>query len=278
MTNILITGGSGFLAESLIKRLHPCHNIRLMSRNEGLLLRYNQGYNGLETYPGDISNPFEVKQACKGIEEVYHLAAFKHVGLAETFSKECIKSNVIGSMNLLEETLNGNIKKIIGISTDKAAKISGVYGSTKFLMEKLFQQYEAFNPYTQYRIVRYGNVLYSTGSVLCKWKQAIEANQQCVITDLSATRFYWTATQAVDLIFQCLDEAKDSTPFCPEMKAIRIEDLYNAMVLKYGKNYNVKPKIIGLQPGENLHEKILANGFSSNESGFYSIDEIVNLI
>lgn len=278
---ILITGGSGFLADSLIERLlllEDC-DIRLFSRNEGALIKVKQKYPSTEIYTGDLSDPFEVHQACKNITDIYHLAAFKHVGLAETFSRECVKANLVGSLNLLEETVNSpTIKTIISISTDKAAQINGVYGASKFLMEKLVSQYEKLNPSVKYRVVRYGNVLYSTGSVLCKWKDLIKAHKPCVITDPNATRFYWTKDQAVDLIFDCLKNANDSSPYCPAMKSVKVLDLYKAMVIKYGNNYKVPPIIIGLQKGENMHEKILEDGPYSNEVDSYSLDELLALI
>lgn len=278
---ILITGGSGFLANTLIKRLllDNKNEIRLFARNEGQLIKTKQQFPSVEIYTGNIDDSFNVKKACQGIQEVFHLAAFKHVGLAEDAPRECIKSNLIGTINLLEESLvNKSIKKIISISTDKAAQINGVYGASKFLMERVISEYEKLNTDAIYRVVRYGNVLYSTGSVLCKWKEAIQNNKQCIITDLDATRFYWTSEQAVDLIFDCIEKATNSSPYCPTMKSIKIKDLFEAMVLKYGNNYTVSPMVIGLQKGENLHEKILESGPYSNEVEYYSVQEILNLI
>ena len=118
-----------------------------------------------------------------GVDGVFHLAASKHVGLAETYSRECTKTNVIGSLNILEESLDSKLDFVIGISTDKAAQVSGVYGASKLLMERLFLQFERVNPGTNYRIVRYGNVLYSTGSVLCKWKDLLLQGKQVIVTD-----------------------------------------------------------------------------------------------
>lgn len=276
----LITGGTGFLGEFLVKRLQDegCQ-LRVMSRNEGKLIALKQRFPEIEICSGDISDPVEVKQSMDGINGVFHLAASKHVGLAEKFVRECVKNNTIGSLNILDESLrHDNLDFIIGISTDKAAQVSGVYGASKLLMERLFKQFEVMNPKCKYRIVRYGNVLYSTGSVLCKWKELIEKKQQCTATDLNATRFYWTVDQAVDLIFDCLYKAEDSSPFCPNMKSMRIEDLLRAMYIKYGNGEYVEPKIIGLQRGENMHEKIMEDGPYSNEVENFSIEDIIKLI
>lgn len=275
----LITGGTGFLGESLVAKLlgKGCM-IRVMSRNEGKLITLKQKFPNVEIYSGDISDPFEVKQAMKDIDGVFHLAASKHVGLAEKFVRECVKSNTLGSLNILNQSLEQDLDFIIGISTDKAAQVAGVYGASKLLMERLFKQFESINANCNYRIVRYGNVLYSTGSVLCKWKELIENNQQCIVTDLNATRFYWTVDQALDLIFECLSKSNNSDPFCPSMKSMKIQDLLKAMYIKYGNGDYIEPKIIGLQHGENMHEKIMEDGPFSNEVENFTIDEIIELI
>ena len=276
----LVTGASGFLGVHLSERiLQLGGRVRAFCRNEGKLITLKQKYPSVEIYTGDVSDPFEVRQAMDGVDAVFHLAASKHVGLAETFTRECTKTNVIGSLNILEESLTKKYNFVIGISTDKAAQVSGVYGATKLLMERLFAQYERLNKNTEYRIVRYGNVLYSTGSVLCKWKDLLTEGKQVIITDPSATRFFWTREQAVDLIFSCLEQSDSSAPWVPEMKAMSMGDLLTAMGKKYlpdGTKLNVKT--IGLQSGENLHEKIMENGPSSNEVEKFTIEEIMELI
>jgi len=277
--NILVTGGSGFLGKTLIKRLlEKGDTIRVLARNEGELIKLKQLYPQIEIYTGDVSDIFEVRQAMKNIEGVYHLAANKHVGLSEIFVRECIKANTIGSLNILEESLINKTKFVIGISTDKAAQVAGVYGASKLLMERLFKQYSDLNPECKYRIVRYGNVLYSTGSVLCKWKDLIEQGKEIIVTEPEATRFFWTSEQAVDLIFDCLENAKDASPFVPDMKSIKIGDLLEAMIQKYSGGQKINIRIIGLQTGENLHEKIIETKPSSKDCEHYSITEILSLI
>ena len=170
----LVTGGSGFLGVPLCKRiLEKGGKVRVLSRDEGKLIELKQ-QSDVEILTGDISDKFEVKQAMVGVDGVFHLAASKHVGLAELQVRECIKTNTIGSMNILEESLETKPEFVLSISTDKAAQVAGVYGATKLLMERLHQQFERINKDTKYRIVRYGNVLYSTGSVLCKWKELLQ--------------------------------------------------------------------------------------------------------
>lgn len=276
----LVTGGTGFLGELLVQKLveQECL-VRVMSRNEGKLINLKEKYPNIEIYAGDISDQFEVSQACKDISGIFHLAASKHVGLAETFTRECVKTNVNGSINILEESLKNKFDFVIAISTDKAAQVSGVYGASKLLMERLVHQYEKLNEHTKYRTVRYGNVLYSTGSVLCKWKEKLSNGEQILVTDENATRFFWTREEAVELIFDCLRNAKNSDPYVPSMKAMTIKNLLEAMKRKYlKKNSILDVKYIGLQPAENMHEKILEQGPASNEVEQFTIEEIMEKI
>ena len=276
----LVTGGSGFLGVPLVGRiLNSGGRVRVLSRDEGKLIDLKQKYPEIEILNGDIADWFEVKQAMKGVNGVFHLAASKHVGLAEKTVRETIKSNTIGSLNILENSFDTDLEFIIGISTDKAAQVAGVYGASKLLMERLFTQFERLNPDVDYRIVRYGNVLYSTGSVLCKWKELIESNQELIVTEPSATRFFWSVDQALDLIYDCLNNADNSSPFVPTMKAMSIENLLEAMYVKYMPEGGSRQiKIIGLQPGENLHERILEDGPDSSQVDQYTVEEILPLI
>jgi UDP-N-acetylglucosamine 4,6-dehydratase len=277
----LVTGGAGFLGQELIARLWAvgCTNIVTISRNEGKLVALKEKFPFVKIIPGDIADPYCAEKAVQGVDAIFHLAAFKHVGLAEQNVRECVLGNVTGTMNILELTRKYPIEFILGISTDKAAQVSGVYGATKLLHERLFTDYEKMNPSTKYRTVRYGNVLYSTGSVLCKWKDRLKNDEEVIITDADATRFYWTVDQAIDLIFDCLEFATDSQPYVPEMKSMSVGDLLEAMIRKYhpeGKTHKVKT--IGLQPGENLHEMILEDGPNSSEVERFTIEEIMELV
>ena len=275
----LVTGGSGFLGIPLCERiLKQGGKVRVLSRDEGKLVELKQLYPSVEILTGDISDKFEVKQAMHGVDGVFHLAASKHVGIAEIQVRECIKTNTLGSMNILEESLNMDLDFILGISTDKAAQVAGVYGATKLLMERLFTQFESINPNCKYRIVRYGNVLYSTGSVLCKWKDLITEGKEVIVTDSDATRFFWTVEQALDLIEDCMENAVDTKPYCPEMKSMMVDNLLQAMIEKYSKGQNISVKTIGLQPGENLHEKVMEEGPYSNECEQYTVEDIKKLI
>jgi len=272
----LITGGSGFLGIELIKRLTEmgCRNIVSVSRNEGKSVQLKELFPHVEIILGDIKDKYICHKVCKEVSGTFHLAAFKHVGLAEKENvKECVQGNIVGTINLLEEVRTGNQDFIIGISSDKAANIKGVYGATKFIMERLFSEYELLNSKTKFRIVRYGNVAWSTGSVLCKWKEKMIKGESVTITDPDATRFFWKVESAVDLIFDCLDNAKNSIPYIVPMKSIRMGDLLDTMMDKYGK---VPVNTIGMQIGENLHES--HDGIDSFHAERYTKQEILQLI
>lgn len=269
---ILITGGTGFLAEALIPRLKG--KIRILARNEGNLVKFKQKFPNVEIITGDIADKWTVKKAMQGVDEVYHLAAVKGVDTAERQPFEAIKTNIQGTLNLLEESFIVKPKVFVFISTDKASQVTGVYGATKFLGERLVKEAEQLNKKTKYRVVRYGNVLYSTGSVLCKWKEKMKNGEKVLITDPDMTRFFWTREQAIDLIFKCIKKAKDSTPFIPKMKSMRMGDLLDAMMNKYG---NVDVKVIGNRGGENLHETMDGKIYS-NQVDKFSIDEIMEMI
>lgn len=278
MKRIVVFGGSGFLGTALIKRLSYGGNdinIIAVARNEGALVALKERFPFIEIQVGDISDKWVVKKAMKDADEVYLLSAMKHVGLSEVDVKSCITSNIIGCMNVVDESLITKPKVLMFVSTDKAGNPSGVYGCSKRIGEKLIAEAEKINPETQYRVVRYGNVLYSTGSVLCKWKERMQEGKGVIVTDVEATRYFWSIDQALDLIFTCLDVATDSTPFAPSMKSIRIGDLLEAMMSKYGQ---VPIELIGLQDGENLHECITNNGVTSYQSERHTKEEILKFI
>lgn len=277
----LVTGATGFLGEKLIESLLKTQisvQIRALARNEGKLIALKERFPQIEIMTGDVADQWIARKAMHGIDGVFHLAAFKHVGQAEKDVFQCVNSNIAGTVNILEESYKTKPHFVIGISTDKAAQVAGVYGATKLLMERLFQEIETINPDTKYRIVRYGNVLYSTGSVLCKWKEKIQKDEEITLTDPEATRFFWTRDEAIQLIFQCLNEAKDSKPWIPKMKAMSIGNLLYAMKNKYNPEYDMtKIQVIGLQPGENMNETMDGKVFSDQVEQF-TVEEIKKLI
>jgi FlaA1/EpsC-like NDP-sugar epimerase len=250
---IVIFGASGFLGTHLVERLsvHGKTNIVAVGRNEAALVSLKEKFPFVEIQVGDIANKWTVKKAMKDADEVYHLAALKHVGLADIHVQSTINTNVIGCMNVVEESLVVKPKIFLFVSTDKAGQPTGVYGCTKKIGERLIAEAEKMNPDTKYSSVRYGNVWNSAGSIATKWKPKMEKGEEVIITDLEASRFFWTVDEAVDLIFECIEKSKDSTPYIPKMKAVKMGVVLDACMEVWGKS---PFKIIGLQPGENKVE------------------------
>jgi len=249
----VVFGGSGSLGHALIERLISMgrKNILSVSRNEASLVALKEKFPSIQIMVGDISDAWTVKSAMVDAVEVHVLSAMKHVGLAETSVNSCILTNVIGLMNIVNESLHTKPKVLMFISSDKAAQGNGVYGCSKKIGERLIAEAERMNPDTKYRVVRYGNVWGSNGSIITKWKPKLEKGEEVILTDPSASRFFWTMDEAVDLIFDCIHKAENSDPFIPVMRSVEMGVVLEACMEVYGKS---PVKVIGLQPGENKVE------------------------
>ena len=274
----LITGGSGVVGQALCSRiLYLGGKVRVFSRSANTLLEMKKKYKDIEIMVGDVTNNLEVSNAYKNVKGVFHLAALAQA-MQSGGASESIHINLIGSMTVLNESSNNEVDFVLGVSSDKAVQISGPYGATKFLMERLFDEYQEINKRIKYRVVRMGNVIYSIDSVLYKWKSLIENGEEVIVTEPKATRFFLTKNQSVDLILNGL-ETDSSKPYCDIPKSTSIGNLLQAMSNKYlPKGKEVKVKKIGLQPNENLHERILDDGLMSNEMEQYTIEELERMI
>lgn len=266
-SRIVIFGGSGYLGKELICRLSSFgqRNIIVVARNEGALVSLREKYPFIEIIVGDIVDEWIVKKAMKGANEIYLLSALKHVGLAESEVKSCINTNVIGCMNVVNESLVVKPGIFVFTSTDKASRPVGVYGCSKKIGEKLIAEAEQINRHTKYKILRYGNVWSSTGSLITKWKPKMIKGEEIILTDPEASRFFFTVEEAVTLIFECIILAKDSTPYIPTMKAVKMQVVLEACMETYGL---CPVKIIGLQPGENKVETMDGINFSDTAEQF----------
>ena len=266
----LITGGTGIVGRELCKRIIELGgNVIVLSRTEEKLKKLREQYNEIEVVVSDILDKTSIKESIRDVRGVFHLTALAQ-GMQSGKPIESINVNLLGSMNVLVESLN--VDFVLGVSSDKAVQISGNYGATKFLMEKLFGEFEEINPQTKYRIVRLGNVIYSTDSVLEKWRDKIQNNEEVIITEPKATRFFMTKERSVDMIFNCLEKSKD-------MKSTSMGNLLQAMSNKYlQKGNKLSVNEIGLQPNENLHERITENGLYTNEIEQYTIEELEEII
>lgn len=272
----LVTGGTGVVGHELCKRIVEMGGkVLVLSRTEEKLKKLQEKY-GVEILISDILNKENVKRAVRDVKGVFHLTALAQ-GMQSGKCIESINTNILGSLNVLVESLDKDF--VLGISSDKVTQVSGNYGATKFLMERLFNEFEEINPNTKYRVVRLGNVIYSVDSVLEKWKSRIKNNEEIIITEPTATRFFMTKEQSVDMIFNCLDNSTDSTPYFEDIKSTSMGNLLKAMSNKYlPKDGELTVKEIGLQPNENLHERIVEDGPYTNEIEQYTIEELEEMI
>lgn len=264
---IVVFGGSGYLGTALIARLieKGKTNITAMARNEGALVALKEKFPCVRIIVGDIADRWSVKKAMVGADEVYLLSALKHVGLADIEVKACITTNIVGTTNVVEESLRIKPRVFLFVSTDKAGQPTGVYGCSKKIGERLIAEAEAMNPDTKYRIVRYGNVWGSTGSIITKWRPKMERGEEILLTDPDASRFFWSVTEAVDLIFECVERGLNAVPYIPKMKAVKMGVVLEACMEVYGK---CPVKEIGLQPGENKIETTDGVTFSDQVEQF----------
>ena len=273
----LVTGGTGVVGYELCNRiLKMGGKVLVLSRTEEKLKKLQEKYKEIEILVSDILNKELVRKAIKEVRGVFHLTALAQ-GMQSGKPIESINTNILGSINVLEESSEKDF--VLGVSSDKVVQVSGNYGATKFLMERLFTEFEEINPDTKYRVVRLGNVIYSVDSVLEKWKSRIENNEEVIITEPKATRFFMTKEQSVDMIFNCLENSTDSTPYFENIKSTSMGNLLEAMSNKYlpgGSKLLVKE--IGLQPNENLHERIVESGPYTNEIEQYTVKELEEMI
>ena len=274
----LITGGTGVVGQALCSRiLYLGGRVRVFSRSADKLLEMKKKYKNIEIMVGDVTNNLEVSNAYENVKGVFHLAALAQA-MQSGGASESIYINLTGSMTVLNESSNNKVDFVLGVSSDKAVQISGPYGATKFLMERLFDEYQEINKRIKYRVVRMGNVIYSIDSVLYKWKSLLENGDEVIVTEPKATRFFLTKNQSVDLMLNGL-KSDSSKPYCDIPKSTSIGNLLQAMANKYlPKGKELKVKEIGLQPNENLHEQIVDGGPMSNEMEQYTIEELERMI
>ena len=259
---ILITGGTGSLGQALTTRLleKNVDTIRIFSRNESDQIKMESVFNNskLRFLLGDIRDKERLVRATEDIDIVFHAAALKHVPKIEYNPFEAIKTNVIGSQNVIDACLTNNVKKAICVGTDKAVSPLNTYGATKLLMEKLFVTANNYtNPIkhrTKFIAFRYGNVLGSSGSVIPIFIDQIKQKQKVTITDPEMTRFSITMDEALDFILNATTYGKGSEIFVPKMRSYNIMDVVNSLQNLIG---NYGQEVVGIRPGEKLHEVLI---------------------
>lgn len=259
---VLITGGTGSLGKALTKRLlqTDVDTIRILSRNENkqVMMESELHDERLRFLIGDIRDIDRLIRAFEDIDIVFHAAALKHVPVVEYNPFEAIKTNVIGSQNVIDACLRENVETAVCIGTDKAVSPLNAYGATKLLMEKLFistSNYLNKKRYkTKFIALRYGNVFGSSGSVVPKFIQQIKSKQKITITDDRMTRFSITMDEALDFILESTMIAKGSEIFVPKLRAYSINDLKQALTETFG---SVGEKKVSIRPGEKMHETLI---------------------
>ena len=259
---ILITGGTGSLGTALTKRLLSMgvDQIRIFSRNEfkQISMESEISDDRLRFLIGDVRDQKRLRRAIEGVDIVFHAAALKHVPKIEYNPFEAIKTNVEGSQNVIDACLETDVERAVCIGTDKAVSPLNTYGATKLLMEKLFvnaQQYS--NPKkhpTKFFAVRYGNVFGSSGSVIPKFIEQIKKKESLTITDEKMTRFSITMNQALDFILKATELGHGTEVFIPKLKSYTLEQVKKTLFNLCGTSDS---KIIGIRPGEKLHETLI---------------------
>jgi len=261
---VLITGGTGSLGIALTKRLlqENVDTIRIFSRNENKQLEMDSKFHDdrLRFLLGDVRDYNRLTRAFEDIDIVFHAAALKHVPIIEYNPFEAIKTNVIGSQNVIDACLEEDVEKAICVGTDKAVSPLNTYGATKLLMEKLFITASNYlkkeRHKTKFIALRYGNVLGSSGSVIPKFINQIKNNEKITITDPNMTRFSISMDEALDFILKVTEIGKGSEIFVPKLRAYSLMDVKDALFDLLGKT---DEQIVGIRPGEKLHEILINN-------------------
>ena len=262
---ILITGGTGSLGKALAKKLLELDAdiVRIFSRNENNQTTMESEFDDdrLRYFIGDVRDLPRLIKAMEDVDIVYHAAALKHVPVVEYNPFEAIKTNVLGSQNVIDACLHEKVETAICVGTDKAVSPLNTYGATKLLMEKLFVTASNYTNRerhkTKFIAIRYGNVLGSSGSVVPTLLKQIESGRNITITDPNMTRFNITMNQALDFIIRSSKKGNGGEVFIPKLKAYSLGILKEAILEVLEKD--VKTELISVRPGEKYHESLISS-------------------
>jgi len=257
-SNILITGGTGSFGHAFVPMTLEKYNpkrIVILSRDEMKQWEMAKLYGDdqrVRFFIGDVRDKDRLYRALDGIDYVVHAAATKIVPTAEYNPFECVKTNVIGAMNLVDACIDQGVKKVVALSTDKASSPANLYGATKLASDKLFVASNSYVKYdrTAFSVVRYGNVMGSRGSVIPFFMQ-IKESKVLPITDNQMTRFMITLEQGVELVWQAFDDMVGGEIYVKKIPSMKIVDLARAV------DPDAKHEIVGIRPGEKLHEEMI---------------------
>ncbi|AAB99064.1 TPA: polysaccharide biosynthesis protein [Methanocaldococcus jannaschii] len=279
---ILVTGGTGSIGKEIVKTLLKFNpkTIRVLDINETALFELEHELNSekIRCFIGDVRDKDRLKRAIEEVDVVFHAAALKHVPLCEYNPFEAVKTNVIGTQNLIEVAMDEEVEKFITISTDKAVNPVNVMGATKLLAERLTISANLYKGKrkTAFSVVRFGNVLNSRGSILPLLKEQIKKGGPVTLTHPDMTRFIMSINEAVKLVLKACYLAKGGEIFILKMPSVRIKDLIEVVIEELAPKYGYKPedieiKIIGKRPGEKLYEELII------EEEIYNLEELEDM-
>ncbi|WP_094229111.1 polysaccharide biosynthesis protein [Methanolobus psychrotolerans] len=272
--NILVTGGAGSVGKELIRYLLKYKKpavVRIFDTNEAEMFNFQselaeKNYiHNVRFLIGDVRDKDRLIRALNGIDYVFHTAAYKHVLSSEYNPFETVKTNVIGVQNIIEASLETNVKKVIFTSSDKAVNPSSTMGATKLLGEKLMVSANYYGgKKTAFSSVRFGNVMDSSGSVIPIFKRQINEGRFITITDPEMTRFMMAMSQAVKLLVLTMEISQGGEAFILKMPTVKISDLAEVLIDELAARYGHRPesigtKIIGTKLGEKLYEELMTD-------------------
>jgi len=255
---VLITGGTGSFGKKFTEialREHDPKAIRIFSRGELLQMQMRQQFNDdprLRFFIGDVRDKYRLYRAMNGVNIVIHAAALKQVPACEYNPIEAIRTNIDGAANVIDAAIDNEVEKVVAVSTDKAVHPVNIYGATKLVAEKLFVQANAYTGVrkTRFSVVRYGNVVASRGSVIPLFLEQ-RMTGKITITHERMTRFWITLEQGVRFVIACIEKMKGGEIFVPKIPSMKITDLAGIIAPR------AKKEIIGIRPGEKIHECLI---------------------
>jgi len=275
--NLLITGGTGSFGNSVLKRFieSDINQIRIFSRDEKKQddMRKKYADSRLKFYIGDVRDYSSIFGAVRGVDYIYHAAALKQVPSCEFHPMEAVKTNILGTENVLEAAISCHVKRVVCLSTDKAVYPINAMGISKAMMEKVMVAKSRSSDQTVICGTRYGNVMASRGSVIPLFIEQIRTGKPITITDPSMTRFMMTLDDAVDLVLYAFEHGNPGDIFVQKAPAATIETLARSLTSLFGKPEH-EIKIIGTRHGEKLYESLLSREeyvASEDMGGYYRI-------
>ena len=259
-SSILITGGTGSFGKAFLTKVLADHRparVAIFSRDELKQYEMKLTYGDdprIRFFLGDIRDRDRLRLALHGVDYVVHAAALKQVDTAEYNPSEFVKTNILGSENVILASIDAGVKKVVALSTDKASSPVNLYGATKLTADKLFISGNHYSHSfgTHFSVVRYGNVMGSRGSVIPFFRRLAEAGEPLPITDARMTRFWITLEQAVDFVVESFDTMRGGELYVPRIPSTKVTDLAEAIAPG-------SPTVeIGIRPGEKLHEEMIS--------------------